>query len=260
MHYAHVLECHFSPSGTTKEVTRAFVAHLSGEKEELDLVRHPLEAERGVPPDTLLVAAVPVYSGRVPAMCAKQLARLKGQGGPAVALAVYGNRDYEDALLELTDILSEGGFTVIGGGAFIARHSIFPKVAKGRPDERDREAIAAFAAECRAKLESGAVNEPLRVKGNKPYREVVRSAKGSPLQPSADKSCTHCGACARVCPTGAIDPENPPVKKPEACIACAACIAVCPEHSQAFRGFKYHLFSRLFGRKCKERREPEYFV
>ena len=39
-------------------------------------------------------------------------------------IAVYGNRDYDDTLLEMKDILTERGFTVIAGLAAIAQHSI----------------------------------------------------------------------------------------------------------------------------------------
>lgn len=260
MRCSHMLCCHFSPSGTTKTVADLFAAALPGlenEKDERDLIRHPLQEEKAVDPDTLLVVAVPVYAGRVPKVCAEQIARLKGNGTPAVALAVYGNRDYDDALLELKNILTENGFVVVGAGAFIARHSIFPRVAANRPDARDKESLAEFAAACLAKLESGTEDAPLQVKGNFPYKEVSGSV---PLKPSADKRCNNCGLCARVCPTQAISRENAPAKDAALCISCAACIAVCPQHAQAFRGVGYALAGCMFGRKNKARKEPEYFV
>lgn len=67
-----------------------------------------------------------------------------------MAVVVYGNRDYEDALLELHDILSENGFVVVAAGAFVARHSIFPDVAAGRPDRDDLDRMAEFAERVRS--------------------------------------------------------------------------------------------------------------
>lgn len=256
MRCSRVVQCCFSPSRTTGTVARLFSDALPGEKEAIDLLRHPLEKEKTIPEDTLLVVAVPVYSGRVPAVCAQQIARLKGKGAPAVALAVYGNRDYDDALLELTDILTENGFNVVGAGAFIARHSIFPRVAAGRPDDKDTKRIREFAAACLAKLESGVAGSPVNVKGNRPYREAGQV----PLKPAVDARCNGCGACVRVCPTRALTRGKPPARDAAACISCAACIAVCPQHAQAFRGVMYALAGCMFSRKNKGRKEPEYFV
>lgn len=79
------------------------------------------------------------------------LAHLKGHGNPAIAVAVYGNRDYDDALVELQDLLEENGFCVIAGAAFVAQHSIFTKVAAGRPDEDDRRAHGGVWQPCAGK-------------------------------------------------------------------------------------------------------------
>lgn len=58
----------------------------------------------------LCVIAVPVYGGRVAATALQRLQRLKGNGSPAILVVVYGNRDYEDALLELRDTAVQLGF------------------------------------------------------------------------------------------------------------------------------------------------------
>ena len=63
--------------------------------------------------------------------------KIKGDKTPAVLVCVYGNRNYDDALLELKDISEANGFVPIAAGAFIARHSIFSDVAVGRPDKED---------------------------------------------------------------------------------------------------------------------------
>ena len=40
----------------------------------------------------------------------QQLLRVKGDGSPAIIVCSYGNRDYEDMLVELKDLLTANGF------------------------------------------------------------------------------------------------------------------------------------------------------
>ena len=125
---------YFSPNDTTRQVTTAAAAAMEPGGEQIDLLKAPLTEEVSVGAEEMLVVGMPVYAGRIPGLCLSSLACLKGHGGPAAAIAVYGNRDYDDALLELTDLLEARGFRVVGAGAFIAKHSIFPTVAADRPD------------------------------------------------------------------------------------------------------------------------------
>ena len=58
----------------------------------------------------------------------------------AVAVVVYGNRDYDDALLELRDWCVAHGFVPVAGAAFIGEHSYSRPdrpIAGGRPDNPD---------------------------------------------------------------------------------------------------------------------------
>ena len=121
----------------------------------------------------VLVAGAPVYAGRVPRQAAEALRAFSGNGGPAVIACVYGNRDYDDALVELQDIVDRQGFNTVAAGAFIARHCIFNDVAADRPDTDDMRKIDNFATECARLLAStpdvSALPEPT-VKGNRPYK------------------------------------------------------------------------------------------
>lgn len=257
MNSKRITEVFFSPNGTTQQVVQTIGRNFSFEVESCDLLRTPLQEDKRIPKDGLTIVGMPVYAGRIPGLCREWLEHLKGEGGPAVAVAVYGNRDYDDALLELTDFLEENGFTVIGAGAFIAQHSIFPKVGAGRPDQADKEAMALFAEKCAenlARLEAGE-KKKLVVKGNPEYRKPG----AVPLKPSADKSCTRCGACAALCPTQSIPKDDPRQTNKETCISCGACIHNCPAGARAFRGPMYTIAEKKFCKKNATYRKPELF-
>ena len=84
----------FSPTGGCSNIATAIAGARMGKRIDLSAPVEPLEVPGWVP----LLAVVPVYGGRVPAIAIQRLRALKGQGGPAIAVVVYGNRAYEDAL------------------------------------------------------------------------------------------------------------------------------------------------------------------
>lgn len=103
----------------------------------------------------LTVIGTPVYAGRVPPEAVHRLRRIKGNNTPAVVVVVYGNRDFEDALLELRDIATELGFRPIAGGAFIGEHSYSnetTQIAVGRPDDQDMETAKRFGEAIKGKM------------------------------------------------------------------------------------------------------------
>lgn len=134
---------YFSPTGGTKKVSDIFAAAIGKEVIWHDLgdKQTPMKQPQG----ELIVVAAPVFAGRIPSVVREKIKTLAGEGKQAVTIAVYGNRAYEDALLEMNDILIQGGFTVIASAAFVAQHSIVPEVGAGRPDAEDIKEIRAFA-------------------------------------------------------------------------------------------------------------------
>ena len=72
----------------------------------------------------MAVIAVPSYGGRVPGTAAGRLGAIRGNGARAVLVCVYGNRAYEDTLVELQDIAKQAGFRVTAAVAAVAEHSI----------------------------------------------------------------------------------------------------------------------------------------
>jgi ferredoxin len=251
-----ITSVYFSATYTTKKVVEYIAKQLSGEITAYDITNNGATDEVHLTKDEAIIVGIPVYAGRIPAMAIDRIRRFKGNGARAIAIAVYGNRDYDDALLELSDLLSANGFHVISAGAFIAQHSIFPKVGAHRPDTDDYQQMDAFANETQKILGmDNAKLLPIHIRGNRPYK-----IPGSiPIFPSGTKTCKECGICAKLCPTGAIPLEHPKEVDETLCIKCGRCIVVCPTQSRRFQGLNYTLASIKFNSSYKERREPEFF-
>ena len=247
---------YFSATYTTRRIVEHVTSRISEEVTAYDITNDDIADDIFIPKNELLIVGIPVYSGRVPVLAQQRLEHFKGEGTRAVAIAVYGNRDYDDALLELSDILSKNGFQVLSAGAFIAQHSIFPKVGAHRPDTEDFHQMNVFADETKKILGKDAAKLlPIHIRGNRPYK-----IPGSiPIYPSGTKSCMECGKCATLCPTQAIPRTHPQMVDETKCIKCGRCIVVCPTHSRRFKGFKYLLASFKFYHAYKERKEPEMF-
>lgn len=247
---------YFSATYTTHRIVSHLAKRLSEEVIECDITNDTPTKEIVIPKVEVLVVGIPVYAGRVPEMAVDRIRRFKGEGTPAIAVAVYGNRDYDDALLELSDLLSDNGFQVISAGAFIAQHSIFPKVGAHRPDAEDYHQINVFADESNKILNKHLEKLlPIHIPGNRPYK-----IPGSiPIFPSGTKSCKECGKCVQLCPVGAISKEHPKDVDETKCIKCGRCIVVCPTQSRKFQGMVYTMAAMKFNLAYKERREPEMF-
>lgn len=257
---------YFSPTGTTKTVVQGIARGIHhGRVEELDITRpgarkQPLQTSE----NELLVLGVPVYMGRVPALLTEWLQAIKARNTPAVCVVVYGNRVYEDALIELVDILMQCGCKPIAGGAWIGEHSFScaeTPTAKDRPDAGDLHHAETFGREIREKLAAipSADRIPeVSVPGCHPYR-------GDPKLWNVDfiavsDTCTQCGTCAEECPAGAIDPENSSLTDTGKCITCCACIRHCPAHARSMKPGLVRDASVRLHTLYQERKEPEYFV
>ncbi len=248
----------FSPGGTTASVADLFCQEFSQDKTTIEFLTQKPNGEIEFNPEELLVVAMPVFAGRLPQIARGMLRHYKGKKTPAVAMVVYGNRDYDDALLELCDILKENGFSVIGAGAFVARHSIFPRVAESRPDGNDKKSIRDFAVQCSKKIEKKAFKDdfPLGFRGKRPYME----ASPLPLKPKGNASCNRCNTCVKICPTAAISEKNPRKTDKNACISCTACIYHCPRKARNFSGIMYGAAGKMFQEKCGPRLSPEWYA
>lgn len=242
---------YFSPTGGTKKVTRIFVDAMEGEAKWYDLGKKaPLPEEAAA---ELTVFAAPVFGGRIPSVAREKMKKLNGAGKRAVTLAVYGNRAYEDALLEMNDLLTGNGFIVIASGAFVAQHSMDPEVSAGRPNQEDAKEIRDFANAVRNKKETTGVQVP----GNHPYKSEMKV----PCTPISRSACNRCGACVKVCPTEAISMTAKGIATDkEKCILCMACTSVCPQHARTLPPPVQGMMKLMLGKLKNVRNKNESFL
>lgn len=214
--------------------------------------------------DELAIIGTPVYAGRVPAEAVRRLQRIKGDNTPAVVVVVYGNREYEDALLELRDTVSALGFQPVAGGAFIGEHSYSSEttpIAPGRPDEEDMDSAKRFGASIKAKitrLHTFDDMPELRLPGNYPYIERDHPPAMAPV--TVESLCTLCSECAAACPTAAIAVETSVETGKQACIRCSACVKRCPSGARKWENARIEQIRKWLSENCRRRKEPQIFL
>lgn len=243
---------YFSATGTTRKIVYAIESGIGAKKQKVYDLWDQSDRIITFPGHEVVIFGVPVFSGRVPELAKVALGRIKGHNTPAIIACVYGNRDFDDALLELKDIVQSNGFRVVSAGAFVAQHSIFPNIGHGRPDEADIILAKELGAKSISIIDSGISDRELHVEGNKPYGPINHI----PLSPKTTRKCNGCMACAKSCPAHAIDSQNPKKTDRSKCISCAHCVAICPMHAKRFGGMLYWLASRKFEKHCSQRKEP----
>lgn len=250
------IAAYFSPTGTTRKVALAIAQGSGCPVLEADLSL-PRPRDPGAE-DALLLAVAPVFGGRVPKAALERLSQFQSRGRKAVAVVVYGNRAYDDALLELKDALEENGCQVIAAAAFVAEHSVIREIAAGRPNANDLDRAAAFGSAVMEKLSKGDAGS-VQVPGDPGYRKK-QSGGGQPFHPTGGSGCTRCGECAKRCPLGAIPAEDPAKVIGKKCINCMRCVAVCPRQARSLPAPMLAAAGAMLRKKAAVPRAPEVFL
>lgn len=255
MRYVQVV---FSPTGGTQKIADAITEEWGNHIDRVDLSNAKMDFSKvSFEESDVVLAAVPSYGGRVPELALKRLRQIHGNRARCILVCVYGNRAYEDTLVELQDVAEECGFRVTAAITAVAEHSIMHQYAAGRPDAQDIEELHDFAKRIQGKLENkDTISRALEIPGNRPYKK----AGGVGLVPKADKECVGCGLCAEGCPAQAISKDAVRTADSEKCISCMRCVVRCPKSARKVNGAVVSAVALAIKKACSEKKENELFL
>ena len=246
----------FSPTGGTKKVLDIMTDYWNDDVVEIDLCDPNFDFSSVKPgPEDSVMIAVPSFGGRAPECAMERLSQIQADKTPTVLITVYGNRAYEDTLLELKTTAEKAGFMPLAAVAAVAQHSIVPKFGEGRPDAEDRKELLDFCEKIQAARIIG-IPHFLKVPGTYPYKEF----KGLSFHPAAGKECTKCGLCARSCPVVAIPEDDPSQTDRKACITCMRCVSICPVQARGLSRLEKFVAETGLKKACSGRKPNELFL
>ena len=287
---------YFSPTGGTQKVVREIAIGMNFQKsEQLNLIKRSNIKRQNFTNNDVVIIGVPVYSGRIPLTVINRLKKIRANNTKTILVVVYGNRHYNDALLELKNLVVDLGFFPIAAAAFIGHHSYssdkYP-IAVGRPNIDDLKIANNFGKQIMSYIKqketqhrnAQLVDLPIvsqresqhsedstnlnirklssnfiKVPGTHPYRERSEKLK---VKPKIDMDlCDFCGMCQKVCPVDAISIFEDRIDIDEdLCIYCHACVRKCPQKAMAIDDERIVGFAKGLHENCKQPKKLEIFL
>lgn len=252
-----IYNVYFSPTGTTKKVVQTLSTTMEGQIKEIDLSdSNFLEDEYSFCREDVVIVGVPSFGGRMVVLARNRISKFfLGNGAKAIIIATYGNRAYDDQLLEMYDLMNDCGFEVVGAIGAVCRHSIVNEVASNRPNEKDIETLHKFS-----KVIQDHMNEKhsFNLPGNRPFKEARQHF---PFLPITSDACNGCGMCVNTCVHHAITLKDGIAHtNNDECISCMRCIQVCPMHARALEPEVYASVREKMLKNCSSYKEYELFI
>lgn len=244
----------FSPTGGTQKVAKIIEKVLPVDT-WIDLCDAQKQEELYLGVEDTCILAVPSYGGRAPKIVLDRLHHIHGNQTNAILICTYGNRAFDDTLLEMKTEMQKQGFMPVAAVAAVSEHSILHEYGAGRPDAQDEAELFNYAKKIIEVL-AQAKKKVVEVPGNSVYRKY----SGVPLKPNVNASCTKCGVCATLCPVQAISVQDPSLTQKDICISCMRCIAVCPNHARSISSALKLAAKLKIASECKTRKESQLFV
>ena len=194
---------------------------------------------------------MPSFGGRDPQIAIERLKNINGNNAKCILVCVYGNRAYDDTLVEMQDTANSQKFQIIAAITAIAQHSIINEYAKERPDRQDEVILTKFTQDILNKNKEKIAPIP----GHRPYKKISKT----PIIPQPNKNCIKCGLCAKMCPVNAINPITFKTN-PQKCISCMRCIKLCPKNVRKVNQLIVKIAAQAIKKECQTRKSPELFL
>jgi ferredoxin len=248
---------YFSPTGSTRRIVEQIALGINApitEQHNLTLNSAGIDTKLT---EGIAIIGVPVYAGRMPEICQQRMEKLSADQIPAVLVVLYGNREFEDALVELRDFARSKGFIIKAAAAFIGEHSYSTAthpVAANRPDQVDLNKARQFGEAIAQSLQEEQQSFEPVIPGTVPYRE--RPPLGGISPSLIQEHCTRCGACITICPTNVITLTDQIITDAAGCIMCCACVKNCPEQARVLDHPMLNARREMLTTHCSARKEP----
>ncbi len=245
----NITAVYFSPTGNTKKgvyaIAEALQKYNSNFKNStVEYIDITLPTQRAFPlqfhKNNLVIVGFPVYAGRIPNLLLEYINTLRGDETFCIPVVTFGNRAFDSALLELSELLERQNFTVVAAAALVGLHSFSETLGSGRSHAQDLFEIALWASEIKMQpLSSSIPGEPVATRG---YFQPL-TPKGAPIhllkvKPITTTDCTQCGICVQKCPLGSISLNNPTLVVGK-CMKCNGCVKGCPQQAKHFNDMGY---------------------